>query len=400
MKKTKRIYLDNAASTPVDRRVLHAMRPYWSDVFGNPGGIHKEGVTAAEAVMRARQDIADILQTTTDAIIFTGSGTEANNLALIGLAESLYAAGRSYRSMEIIISAIEHPSVIEPARHLQKRGVSVIEMDVQSDGRVDPKALAHHLSKKTILVSLGYVNSEIGTIAPLKEVAKIIREHRRRMGSSMPYFHTDACQAALYLPVNVSALGVDLMTLDAQKIHGPKGVGLLLKRRGITLKPLIHGGGQEGGLRSGTENVPGIVGFSRALALAENKKTERAEAVSRIRDRGIALLQSKIPGAFLNGSAAFRVPNNINITVPGLDGELMVLALDSVGIAASTKSACERESGPSHVLDALGIRGRSASSSLRLTLGSESTLLDIERVARTIAGLLERQRKIDKRLKK
>lgn len=393
----KRIYLDNAAATPVDPRVLRAMLPYFSDRSGNPGAIHREGVLAAEAVHSARKGIAQILQSTEDSVVFTGSGTEANNLALIGLVEALHDTGRPYASMEIVVGASEHPSVLQPARFLKRRGVGVTVVRVREDGRVDPADVARRLSKRTVLVSAAYVNSEIGTIAPLRDIAKVVRAHRGKHRSVFPYFHTDACQAALYLPLSTPRLGVDLMTLDAQKIHGPKGVGLLMKRRGVPLRPLLYGGGQERGLRSGTENVPGIVGFAEALQIAAREREGAARKVAALRDKGIDLLLSALPGARLNGSREHRAANNINITVPGVDGELMVLTLDRYGVAAGAKSACERESGPSHVLSAMGLGDEDASSSLRLTLDRNTRLKDIVRVASLLADLRARQAKIDSR---
>ncbi len=395
-RKPARTYLDNAASTPVDKRVLSAMRPYFDTIYANPGGIHREGVEAEKAVAEARHRIASLLQATDDSVIFTGSGTEANNLALVGFIEALHEKGKRYSDMEVIVGAIEHPSVLEPARFLESRGVRVIRIGVSPEGLFDPQEIARALTKKTVFVSIGYVNSEIGTIAPIREIAKRIRSFRHEHDTPYPSFHTDACQAAAYLPLHVPLLGVDLLTLDAQKIHGPKGVGLLMKRRGISLAPLIRGGGQEGGYRSGTENVPGIVGFAKALALAEEGKDRRARRVAEVRDYGLREFARQVPGSFLNGSHKFRVANNINVTVPGLDGELMVLALDAEGIAASTKSACERESGPSHVLRALGLSARDASSSLRLTISPRTTRATLSHVARVIAGLRVRQQKFDR----
>lgn len=395
-KRAVRVYLDNAAATPVDPRVLRAMLPYFSRRSGNPGAIHREGVLAAETIRLARKGIAEVLQSTEDSVVFTGSGTEANNLALIGLVEALHDTGRSYASMEIVVGASEHPSVLEPARFLKRRGVGVIEAPVQKDGRVDPADVARRLSKRTVLVSFAYVNSEIGTVAPVRDIAKVVRAYRGKQRSVFPYFHTDACQAAL-LPLGVPQLGVDLMTLDAQKIRGPKGVGLLMKRRGVPLSPMFRGGGQERGLRSGTENVPGIVGFAKALRIAEREREVAARTIAAVRDKGIDLLLAALPGATLNGSREHRAANNINITVPGVDGELMVLTLDSHGIAAGAKSACERESGPSHVLSAMGLGDEDASSSLRLTLDRKTRLKDIARVASLLAELRARQVKIDYR---
>ena len=283
-KQSKRIYLDNVASTQLDRRVYDAMRPYWSEVYGNPGGIHKEGVGARKALDKARHIIASCLSAHDDEVIFTGNGTEANNLAILGLVERLETEGIKLSDMHFISSSIEHPSVLDCFKSLEKKGAQVTYVDVDEAGIVNPKGVAEALNEKTVLVSIMAVNNEIGTIMPIREISKQIKSFcKRRKDNTGPlYFHTDASQAALLLPLNILRLGVDLLTLDAQKIYGPKGSGALFKKRDVHIESIMMGGSQEFGLRPGTENVPLAVGFAEAFSIAVDEREKENRRLKKL----------------------------------------------------------------------------------------------------------------------
>ncbi|HEX9608983.1 MAG TPA: cysteine desulfurase family protein [Candidatus Paceibacterota bacterium] len=383
----KRIYLDYAASTPLDQEVKRAMLPYFSKHFGNPGSIHREGRVAAEAIADARERIARILDAHANEIIFTASGTEANNLAIYGVVRASNQA-----SPHIVTTSIEHPSVMEPVRSLEQGGARVTYLGVDDKGRVRSKELRSALTKNTMLVSIMLVNNEIGSIQPLREIMKVIRKHRHETGGVLPYVHTDASQAPLFLLLSLEKLGVDLLTLDGQKLYGPKGIGLLYKKRTAHLVPQLMGGEQEGGLRPGTENTPLIVGMARALELAEMRREHDNRHLSSLQDYFFSSIVEAIPSAIVNGGTEDRVPNNVNISIPGLESAFMVVWLDARGIACGSRSACTNEKDePSYVIRAMGNGEKLAGSSLRFTLGRMTTRSDI---ARAVGALSDMVRKL------
>ncbi len=381
---SNRIYLDHAATAPEDKRVLEVMRKISAETYGNPSSIHKEGVAAKKILEEARKNIADILRARPDEIIFTSGGTESNNLAIFGAMGDVSKA-------HIIVSSIEHPSVLECVRELERRGVEVTYVPVESDGIVSPKSVKNALRENTALVSVMYANNEIGTVQPIAEIAKIIRQRNKAGGKAL--FHTDACQAVNYLDMNVLKLGVDLMTFNASKIYGPKGIGALFVKRGVKLAPQIFGGGQERGLRSGTENVPAIAGFAEAMRIAEKMKWKESARLVKLRDFFISEILSKTPDTVLNGSANERLPNNVNISFLGADAEEVIIALDARGIAASTGSACAnigREGKVSDVILALDGDRIRAMGSVRFTLGRGTKKEDIARVMRELCDIMEK----------
>ncbi|MEK7610675.1 MAG: cysteine desulfurase family protein [Patescibacteria group bacterium] len=380
-----KIYLDTAAATPVDPRVLAAMKPFWSGQFGNPSSIHSWGVEAAAAVATARRQAADFLAAHPDEIIFTSGATEANNLVLAGVMKS--AATDS----ELIVSAIEHPSVLEPARALI--GSKLIILPVNSVGLVDGKNLAAALTSATRLVSVILANHEIGVVQRWAEIAKVIRRWRRDQHSPWPLLHTDASQAARTIELRVEKLGVDLLTLGGGKIYGPKGIGLLYCRRGVQLAPAAAGGGQEAGRRAGTENVPAIVGLGRALELAASAAAGETKKLTKLRDYFIAGLLRLVPDTHLNGSPAERLPHNVNVSFVGTEAEQVVIELDARGIAASAGSACTdpRQDG-SYVIMALGRSVEVARAAVRFSLDRGTTRADLDCVLKVLPSIIKKIR--------
>lgn len=337
--KQKRIYLDTASGTLVDGGLPGQ---------GNPSSIHAEGVLAEKALEAARVSVAANFQCQPDEIVFTSGGTESNNLALFGVVQH-----RGLNKSHIIVSAIEHASVLQAAKELEKRGVALTILPVDKDGVVDLKVLKDSLRPETVLVSIMFANNEIGTIEPIKEIAKILRDYRRDQGldrdhANYPYFHTDACQATRFFDLDTRKLGTNLITINANKMYGPKGSGALYVRRGVKIKPLFYGGGQENNLRSGTENVAGAVGLAKAFSLATKLRDKETKNLTKLRDYAIKKIQKEIPTAVLNGPMpdgraghpTNRLPNNFNFTFPGIDPEWLVLQLDAKGISCSTGSAC------------------------------------------------------------
>jgi len=380
MKLKKRIYLDNAATTPIDKRVLSVMRKISTESYGNPSSLHKEGVEAKKLLSEARHDIAKTIGANPDEIIFTSGGTESNNLAIFGTV-------REPKKSHIIASSIEHASVLECVKELEKRGAEVTYLSVSGGGIVSAKDIKKAIKENTALISIMYANNEIGTIQPISEIAKIIRHSK-----SKPLFHTDACQATNYLDMNVLRLGVDLMTFNASKIYGPKGIGVLFVKRGTELSQILFGGGQEKGIRSGTENIAGVKGFAEAMKVAEQMKKKETARLTKLRDFFTAEVMKKIPNAVLNGSKENRLPNNVNFSISGTDAEELVVQLDARGIACSTGSACaniSNEGKVSHVIEALGFgRGR-AVSSLRFTLGRDTEKEDLIFTANELSKILK-----------
>lgn len=401
----KRIYLDNASTTPVDEKVARAMQSYISINFGNSGSIHTEGVIAKRAVEDARKDIAKVLHTASDEIIFTSGTTEANNLAIGGIKKG-----------HIITTVIEHLSVLEPIKRLEKYGLKVTYIKVSENGIINPEDVRKAFRKDTVLVSIMYANNEIGTIQPIKEISRIIREYRRENSSQYPYFHTDAGQAVGMLPIMMDSLGVDMASFGAHKFYGPKGVGFLYVNRRITrfnrayaveprrgLFGQIHGGNQEDGMRAGTLNVAGIVGMSVALLEAEKRREREVKRVSVLRDFLISKFL-ELSGVIINGDKNLRLASNINVSFPFVEGEQMVIELDARGVACSTGSACTTEkSGPSHVILALqavappmgGTTAKSARAlnAVRFSLGRSTTKKDLQYVVRFITQVVAKQKK-------
>jgi cysteine desulfurase len=365
------IYLDHAATTPLDPRVLDAMQPVLRECYGNPSSMHRAGRAALHALDEARDAVAGVLGARGREIIFTASGSEADNLALKGVALEQRQRGKG---QHLIVSAIEHHAVLYAAEYLQREGFDLTLLPVDAAGQVRPDDLRAALRPDTALVSVMYANNEIGTLQPVAELGGICREH------GVP-FHTDAVQAAGLLPLNVDALQVDLLTLAAHKFYGPKGVGALYVRRGTPLLPQLHGGGQERQRRAGTENVPAIAGLAAALKLAEERRADYAAHCAALRDRLIDGVLSAIPATRLNGHRTQRLPNNANLSFAGVDAESLLLLLDQEGIYVSSGSACTSGAlDPSHVLLALSLSPEEAGSSVRFSVGRDTSAADIERV--------------------
>lgn len=371
--KKKDIHLDYASATPVAKEVLRAMMPYFSDIWANPSALHKGALRARTAIESARGEIARILKIRPHGIIFTSGGTESNNHALLGLVEKLHEAGRAYEEIEIITTHIEHPSILEMCDVLARRGVGIHMVAVTETGKIALKHLESLLSPRTVLVTCAYVNSEIGVVQDVKRITRAVRAYTTEHKTNI-LVHLDASQAPLWLSCEMDMLGVDMMTLDSGKCYGPKGVGVLALRHGVTLAPVLYGGGQERGLRSGTENTALIVGCSTALVRAQATWKSRADNVILLRDFMIDELLTRIPGAVLNGSPTDRVSNNVNISIPGIDTEFAVITLDAHGISASTKSACgASDSGGSSVVRTITGDDARATSTIRFTLGETTT---------------------------
>ncbi len=407
MSSKKIVYLDHAAATPLDSKVKEAMLPYLESEYGNPGGIYTVGRKAKETIDSAREIVAKILSCTAAEIIFTGSGTESDNLAIFGVARGYADHGK-----HIITTTFEHHAVLNPCKALQKEGYDVEFLKVDADGLITPEQLKAAIRPDTILVSIMYANNEVGTIEPIAELTRALQEKKKEMGRKQndpPFFHTDACQAAGYLDMNIKNLGVDLVTINGSKIYGPKGTGALYVRRGLRLTPLIYGGGQEMKMRSGTENVAGIVGLAKALQIAQEEKEKEVARLIPLRNKLIAGIMEKIPNAILNGPAdnyslsfarlgdwqGRRLPNNVNISILDIEGEAMLLYLDEYGICASTGSACDSQSfDPSHVILALGKPLKFARASMRFTLGRSTTEEDINYVLEKLPEIVQKLGKI------
>ena len=383
-------YFDYAATTPLDPKVFSVMLPYFNKEFGNPSNLYELGRNASHAITKATRTITKILECRSEEFVYTSSATEADNLAILGTARANKEKGN-----QIIISQIEHKGILAVCKILSKEGFDVIKIPVGKDGLIEISALEKALTPQTILVSITSADSETGTIQPVAEISKIIKEFRLKDNNVFPYFHTDASQSAGYLDVNVDKLGVDMMTLSAHKLYGPKGIGGLYIRRNTKINPIIYGGGQQGQLRSGTENVPGIVGFAKALELnKKNKKTELAR-MKKMRDtleKGIFKL---IPKVVLNGHSTKRLPNFLNISILDIEGEALLLYLDELGIMVSTGSACNSQSlEPSYVLTALGNPYEYVHGSVRFTLGKGNTMQDIKYVLKKLPIIVKKLRDI------
>lgn len=378
----RQVYLDNAATTRVDPDVLKEMLPFFSEKYGNPNSMHAMGIEARNAVEGARARVSKILGCAPDEIIFTGSGTESDNLAVFG-----YARKNKARGNHIITTRIEHHAVLDAFKRLESEGFEVTYLDVDIDGLVSLDSLKKALTGRTILVSVIYANNEIGVVQDIPAIAGLCR-------SRGVAFHTDACQAPNYLDIKVDSIGVDMMSLNGSKMYGPKGVGMLYRRKGIAIEPVLYGGGQEYGLRSGTENVANIVGFASALEGVDRRRAEDSARLQKLRDYLIKELL-RIPETRLNGHPSRRLPNNANISFLNIEGESLILLLNEEGIYVSTGSACTSASlEPSHVIVALGLPHELGHSSVRFTLGRETTKDDIDYVLLKLLPLVERLRKI------
>jgi len=390
----KRIYLDNAAATSTDPEILQVMLPYFGGVFGNPSALHLDGRVAKNALFESRKKVANILNAEVGEIIFCGSGTESDNLAIFGM-------GRFYknRGRHLVSTNIEHHAVLNSLQHLQKKeNFTVTMVPVKKNGIISKEEILKNIKPETILISVMYANNEIGTLQPIKEITDIIRKWKKeneRGVNDPPFFHTDACQAAGYLDLDVKKLGVDLMTLNGSKIYGPKGVGVLYIRRGIHLEPIIFGGGQEMNLRSGTENLAAVTGFAKALELVQKNKNKENARIKKLQKYFFQQILKNIPRVVVNGDLTNRLPNNVNVSILGIEGEAALLCLDEKGISTSTGSACDSARlEPSHVILALGQSYEYAHGSLRFSMSKYTTKKDIDYTTRILKDVVEKLRKI------
>jgi len=385
------VYLDNAATTFLDSRVLDAMMPFMTDFCGNPGSFHMVGKRALDAVGNARLSISRVIGAHSDEIIFVGSGTESDNLAILG-----YARANSKHGKHLVTTSIEHHAVLETMEHLvKKEGFELTVVGVEPDGIVDASKVLDAIREDTILVSVMMVNNEIGTVQPVSDIGNGILKKKENGFNGKLAFHCDAMQAMAYLDVDVKILHVDLLSFNGSKVYGPKGVGALYVKRGVKLTPVMFGGAQERGLRPGTENVAGIVGLAKALEIAREERDDDVENLKKLRDVLIDGILDSIPKTRLNGSREDRVAGNVNISFLDIEGEALLLYLDAKGIYASTGSACTSASlDPSHVILALGMPFEVAHGSMRFTLGRDTTREDVEYVLKELPPLVELLRSI------
>jgi len=384
-----RVYLDHAGTTPMDPRVLESMLPYFTELYGNPSSMHTIGQEARYALDMARERVAKGINARTSEVVFTSGGTESDNAAIHGAALALEETGT-----HVITSSVEHHAVLHSCQYLENMGYEVTYLPVDDFGMVQAETVYNAITERTTLVTVMYGNNEIGTLNPIAEIAKAVKRRGLELERTV-VMHTDAVQAAGFLDLNVRALGVDMMSLSGHKFYGPKGTGVLYVRRGTPYLPLILGGGQERERRSGTENIPGIVGLSIGLELANSAREETSAHCLALRDHMIKEIEAKIPGSQLNGHPSQRLPNNVNFSFTGVEGEAILLGLDMAGIAASSGSACSSGSlEPSHVLLALGQSAELARGSLRLTLGKENTKDQVDYLLKVLVDLLGQLRQL------
>jgi len=373
---SKRIYLDYAATTPVHPDVVKEMLPYFTEYFGNPSSIYSIGQEAKQGIEIARAQVAGLIGAEPEEVVFTGGGTEADNTALKGLAFSKETKGNHF-----VTTAIEHHAILESAKFLEERGFDVTYLPVDKYGLVDPQAVKIAITRKTVLISVMHANNEVGTIQPIEEISRIAHD-------AGVLFHTDAVQTVGHLPVDVNKMGIDLMSISAHKLYGPKGVGALYAKKGVRFESLIHGGAQEHSRRASTENVPGIVGFGKAAEIAEHEMGNEVIRLTALRDRLVSKVVDGIEDVQLNGHPTKRLPNNVNISVHFVEGESMCLNLDLEGICASTGSACSSSSAEaSHVLLAIGVPPQLAHGSLRFSLGKWTTEEEIDKTAEALSRI-------------
>ena len=383
------IYFDHAGTTATDPRVLEAMLPYFTQLYGNPSSVHTVGQEARHALDLARERVARVLHCRNNEVVFTSGGTESDNAAIHGAATALQEAGN-----HIITSSVEHHAVLHSCQYLEGLGFEVTYLPVDDYGLVDPQAVYNAITPGTTLVTIMYANNEIGAINPIAEIVSAVKQRARELGRSI-VTHTDAVQAAGFLDLDVRQLGVDLLSLSGHKFYGPKGSGVLFVRRGTPYLPLLLGGGQERERRSGTENIAAIVGLSVALELANANRLETGAHCAALRDRIINTVLAQIPDTRLNGHPASRLPNNVNFSFEGVEGESILLGLDTAGIAASSGSACSSGSlEPSHVLLALGQTAELARSSLRITLGKDNTDKEVDYLLKVLVDLVHQLRQM------
>ena len=375
------IYLDNAASTQIHESVLDSMLPYLKDQYGNPSSIHRYGRLAHKAIEKARKQIASLINADPSEILITSGGTESNNTVLTGLSTKTSLG-------QIITSSIEHDAILEPCKKLAQSNFDVVYLPVDQFGMINPLDLKNRISKKTNLVSIMFGNNEVGTIQPIAEISKICNEHK-------VLFHTDAVQAVGKIPINVKELGIDMLSISSHKLYGPKGIGALYIKSGIDIDPFILGGGQERGLRSGTENVANIVGFGKACELAQNNLDENTCYLRKLRDMLIETILNEIPKVTLNGHPQYRLPNNAHFTFLGINGEDLIIKLDEYEIAASTGSACSvNTQKDSHVLQEMGFSREQITGSLRLTIGIFNDAKEIKHTVDILKKIVQELRSV------
>jgi cysteine desulfurase len=384
MSTAKRVYMDHAAGKPIDLRVVEAMLPHMKTFYGNPSSLHQFGQEARKALEDARTKIAELINAERkESIIFTSGATESNNMAIKGVVNR-----NKDRGTRIITSSIEHMSVVNTYKFLTTKGFEAVFLPVDNYGFVKLESLEKELTDKTVLVSMVYANGEIGTIQPMKEISKIVH-------SKNAYLHVDATAACGQVPINVKEEGIDLLTVSSNDMYGPKGIGALYIKEGIRIEPLLHGGGQERGLRSGTENLPSIVGFGKAAEIAEKEMQSESEKLVKLRDRLIDGLLKPIPYSFLNGHPTKRLPDNVSVRYSFIEGESMLLSLDMMSVAASSGSACTAKTlEPSHVLLAIGLKHEEAHGSLMFTLGRQNTEEEVDYVVSLMPSIVKRLRAI------
>ena len=379
----RNVYLDYSATTPVKEEVLKEMIPYFTEKFGNPSSLYDMGLESKEAVDKARQQVAALINADPSEIYFTAGGTEADNWAVFGTAEKFRAKGN-----HIITTKVEHHAMLHSCAYLEKEGYDVTYLDIDKDGRVDLKQLEDAITDKTILISIMLVNNEIGTIEPVKEAAAIAKKHKI-------LFHTDAVQALGNVPIDVKDMGMDMMSMSSHKIYGPKGIGALFIRKGVRIDNYMHGGAQENNRRAGTENLAGIVGFGKAAQLAKENFDAHVKHSSQMRDYLKDRILSEIPDTFVNGTMDGRHPGNLNVTFEYIEGESILLLLNQFGISVSTGSACSSKSlEPSHVLAALGVPDEMIHGTVRFTVGDMTTKEDIDYVVDNLKTVVARLREI------
>jgi len=384
MSAQRRIYMDHAAGKPVDSRVIEAMLPYMKSSYGNPSSLHVLGQEARKALEEARAKVAELIGAEKkEAVLFTSGATESNNMAIKGVANRYKDRGN-----RILTSSIEHMSVVNSVKFLATRGFETVFLPVDNFGFLKLESLEKELTDKTILVSIVSANGEIGTIQPIKEISNIVH-------SKNVYLHVDATAPCGQIPINVKDEGIDLLTISSNDIYGPKGMGALYVKDGVRLEPLLHGGGQERGLRSGTENMPSIVGFGKAAEIAKKEMRSESERLVKLRDRFIEGLLKPIPYSFLNGHPTKRLPDNVSVRYSFIEGESMLLSLDMVGVFASSGSACTAKTlEPSHVLLAIGLKHEEAHGSLMFTLGRQNTEEEVDYVVSLMPGIVKKLRAI------
>lgn len=375
------IYLDNAATTEIHENVLKEMIPFLKEHYGNPSSMHRLGRVSNKAVKKVRKQIADLISADPEEILLTSGGTESNNTVLYGITHA-------NQGNHIITSSIEHEAILEPCKKLEKEGFEITYLPVNREGLVNPEDFKQSIKENTCLASIMFANNEVGTIQPIREISKICQEKKI-------FFHTDAIQAIGKVNINVKGLGVDLMSISSHKINGPKGVGALYIRKGIPMEPFIVGGGQENGLRSGTENVAGQVGFGKACQLAKENLEKNIIHFKNLRDTLVSKVLEEIPHVTINGHPEKRIPSNAHFSFLGVNGEDLIIKLDEEGIAASTGSACSvKTQKESHVLKSMGFSHDQITGSLRLTVGTSNTILEIEKTVITLKNIVEELRKV------